>query len=861
MPDARRPRPKKAAPSPDPSPSTADDLRGRAEERLVEIPAASPAPEDPRDVVHELQVHQVELELQNEELRRTQLELDAERAKYLDLFELAPVGYLTLSDTGVIGDANLTAVLLLGAESRHLVGRPFSDFVLAADQDDYHLHRTLLARTGEPQSCELRLRRRDAEPFWALLEWQSQLAADGEPITSRVTLTDVNERKQAVEQLRISEERHRLIAENALDVIWTMSPVGAITYVSPSVETLRGFTVAEAMAQPLEETLTPESAAVSVGYFTYMLGEIAAGRRPEDFRGEEEYLHRDGSTVWCDVMAYPILSPDGALVELLGVSRDLRERKRFEIDLLRARDATAAANAELAEAQRLAHVGSWTWDLASDVITWSDEMFAILGVDAGGPAPPFADLARFTDPETFARAREAVSRTVETGELADFEMDIRRPDGVVRHVVARSQASPGSHGTIVGFRGSFADVTELREAQARLDQARRLEMVSRLAGGVAHDFNNLLVVINGYADFLAEGLPEDDPKRADAEAIRDAGGRAAALTAELLAFGRGQVLQPTVLDVRDAVAWVAPLLYSAIGGDVEIDIRHGEPGERIRVDRTRFEQVIVNLALNARDAMPGGGRLTIETGCVVIDAGDRRLRAPGEPGEYVRISVTDNGTGIAPDVLPRVFEPFFTTKEFGAGSGLGLASVEGIVAQSGGFITVESEVGTGTTFSVFLPRTLKEPTIAPPPHGRPAIDRRRPPQMGRETVLVVEDEPGVLAVTARGLRELGYTVLNAGDPTAAIAIAEGRQAPFDILLTDVVMPGMSGRELADRLIGLRPGLPVLFMSGYAPEKVFGEGLLDEGTPFLHKPFSREDLASRVRELLDRQVDRQAVEAG
>ena len=348
-----------------------------------------------------------------------------------------------------------------------------------------------------------------------------------------------------------------------------------------------------------------------------------------------------------------------------------------------------------------------------------------------------------------------------------------------------------------------------------------------------------------FADFLADGIPASDPLHDDAVSIREAGTRAADLTHQLLAFGRRQALRPTVVDAGDVVAGIAPILHSLMGDEVALVISRSGPIGRVRVDRAELEGAIVNLVLNARDAMPGGGSVAIEAADETVGANDPRLHPPAEPGEYVRISVTDTGTGIAPDVLPHVFEPFFTTKALGRGSGLGLSSVEGAVVQSGGFVGVESAAGIGSAFSIFLPRSAEDATPAQP--TRPGLVATGM----RATILLVEDEPGVRAVTARTLRGLGHTVIEASAPVVAIAIAEAGVTPFDLLLTDLMMPGMNGRDLADRLAAQRPGLPVIYMSGYPPETIVGDGLLDEGTPLLHKPFTREELAGRVQRALER----------
>ena len=386
--------------------------------------------------------------------------------------------------------------------------------------------------------------------------------------------------------------------------------------------------------------------------------------------------------------------------------------------------------------------------------------------------------------------------------------------------------------------------TELSAAQARADRAERAEMVGRLAGGIAHDFNNLLTVINGYADLLADATPASDPRHEDARAIHDAGRRAAALTRQLLAFGRRLAVERTLVAVDGVVLGLMPMLRSLVGDTVEIVPPAGGAVGVVFVDQSQLEQIIVNLVLNARDAMHGGGRVTIETVDVTVRAGDPTLPASVPPGDYLRLSVSDTGTGIDAKTLAHIFEPFFTTKPRGLGTGLGLSSVEGIVAQMQGFMTVDSEVGKGSTFAVFLPRAAEEaarPTPTPP--STVAVG-------GGESILLVDDEPDVRAVTARLLRGFGYGVVEAGSPAIAIAIVESGSTRIDMLVVDVVMPDMGGRELAARLAVLLPGLPTLFVSGRAPEWTHLDGFFDQRTNLMAKPFDADELGSRVRALLD-----------
>jgi hypothetical protein len=389
------------------------------------------------------------------------------------------------------------------------------------------------------------------------------------------------------------------------------------------------------------------------------------------------------------------------------------------------------------------------------------------------------------------------------------------------------------------------DVTEQRHLEGQLRQALKMEAVGRLAGGLAHDFNNLLTAITGYGDLVLGALPADDARRADVEEIRIAADRAAALTQQLLAFSRKQVLQPRVLDLNVIVRNAEKLLRRLIGEHIALETVLDPALGAVKADPTQLEQVIINLAVNARDAMPQGGRLLLETRNALLDTGYTSEHSMVQPGEYVQLAVSDTGLGMDEQTKARLFEPFFTTKEMGKGTGLGLSTVYGIVKQSGGYIWVYSELGRGTTFKVYLPQVEAAATVDLPATAPEAAPR------GSETVLLVEDEPALRAVARRVLQRQGYAVLEAAHGDAALALVATHQGPLDLLVTDVVMPGLSGRDLADRLTAARPDLRVLFVSGYSGEALAHHGILDPDLAYLEKPFSPDALAIKVREVLDR----------
>ena len=389
----------------------------------------------------------------------------------------------------------------------------------------------------------------------------------------------------------------------------------------------------------------------------------------------------------------------------------------------------------------------------------------------------------------------------------------------------------------------FDNITERKRLEAQLRQAQKMESVGRLAGGVAHDFNNLLTVILSGAALAKDGLSERDPARSDIREIEDAANRAAVLTRQLLAFARRQAAEPRALDLNAVTLAMDKMLRRLIGEDVELVTLLAEHLGAVWADPGHIEQVLVNLAVNARDAMPGGGKLTIETSNVTLDAESAARHVGMAPGEYVLLAVSDSGYGMAPEILEHIFEPFFTTKELGGGTGLGLSTCYGIVKQSGGWIWAYSEPGQGTTFKIYLPRIRAE-AEAFSPASSAAL------RGGTETVLLVEDNAQVRDIALRSLRERGYRVLQAANGGEALRAAENQSEPIALLLTDVVMPQMGGSELVERVRALRPQIKVLYTSGYTEHALVHREVLGPGIAFLPKPFDPAGLARKVREVLD-----------
>jgi PAS domain S-box-containing protein len=553
---------------------------------------------------------------------------------------------------------------------------------------------------------------------------------------------------------------------------------------------------------------------------------IAPHLRPQD---AQEFLRAVDA-------AYRQADEDRALLER-SLELTSQEMLRDLDELRRAKEALSQSQGFLEKAQELASLGGWASTLDDRAPqTWSKECFRIFGLEAGSPPSfeSYLNLVHPDDRESLLRARAAA---IGGGAPYSVEYRIKRADGATRWVRSRADVIRDTAGAALKLIGVIQDITDQRELEDRLRQSQKMEAVGRLAGGIAHDFNNVLTAIKGYSSFLKGAVEKDGGLYRDAEQIEKAADRAAALTHQLLAFSRKQVLKPVVLDVNQAVVGLEGMMRCLIREDIELVTRLKPGLGRINADPDQVAQVLTNLIVNGRDAMPNGGRLVVETDDVEAGAGPLGVAS-------VMISVADGGVGMGAEVLAHVFEPFFTTKAQGKGTGLGLSTVYGIVSQSGGHIAVESVPGQGTKFIIHFPRLEggAEPkaAVALPGAGR---------LQGSETVLVVEDDDIVRALIRRTLREQGYKVLAAIGGDDALRLFQAHSGAIDVVLTDIIMPGMNGRALAERLVSVKPELRVLYMSGYTDDVIARHGVLEPGTPFLQKPFAPRMLAEKLREIL------------
>src|SRR6266571_4899733 len=789
---------------------------------------------------------------------------------------------------GVTTYTSRTATRLLGYAAEEFVGRGGFDLLHPDDVERArHLFEELLAQPGVPLRAELRVRHKDGT--YRHLETVAVNRLDESAVGAIVVnYHDLTPRKRAE---RIQQATYR-ISQAALTAADLQALLRALHEIVNELMPAQNFYVA--LVDPERNWLT----------FPYFVDQYdrEAPERPLG-RGLTEYVMRTGRPLLAtpDVYEDLVRRGEAALIgapslDWVGVPLQIRDRTigvvavqtysegiRYgeeEKDILTFVSTQVAMAIERKRADTALHQaeeryrafitqsteGIWRFEFDeplpvdqpeaeqiehfyrhSYLAECNDAMAQMYGYASAQElsGTRLGDLLARSDPNNVEMLRAFLRSGYR---LADVESHERDRDGQPK-VFLNNLVGIVEDGLLKRAWGTQRDITDLKRLEDQLRQAQKMEAVGRLAGGVAHDFNNLLTAILGSVELLLRELEPASPLRQDAAEIKKAGERAAALTRQLLAYSRRQVLNPEVLDLNRVVADMDRMLRRLIGEDVDLVTRPAPDLDAVRADRGQIEQVLVNLVLNARDAMPQGGKLTIETANVELDPGYVETHEGARAGAYALLAVSDTGSGMDAETTAHLFEPFFTTKEVGKGTGLGLATVYGIVKQSEGYITAYSEPGHGTTFKIYLPRAAAPGAASPTPPAPPA-PQGKATAGGSETILVVEDEEAVRSLSRRALEASGYTVLAAADGPDAVRLLERYRGPIHLVLTDVIMPGMNGRELAQRLVQRRPGLRVLYMSGYPGDAIVHRGALEPGTAFLQKPFMPEDLARKVREVLD-----------
>ncbi len=717
----------------------------------------------------------------------------------------------------------------------------------------------LTMESSSPQADPNRFRTLELEAYskggdnlW--LEVNLTFNRDGEGNATEMLAVgrNITERRKIEQALAESEKRYRMIIENMNDAIWTMDFNFQYVYLSPAIEMLTGYTPEEIRHIPLEHQLTPESMAVvsQVILEEFEPGDPLRPRNPETSRVLElEVLRKDGNHLWQELTLSFNRDDQGNPFELLGVARDISERKKAQLIIEESEKRYRMIVENMNDV-------IWTIDPGLQFTYVSPSSTRLTGYTPEEARKTPLDQLLTPASFDYATRRLADELALEAGgkpfdldRAITLEIEAIHKEGHLLWMEITGTFNRDENGRISEILVRGKDITERKKAEEekerlekQLVQAQKLETVGRLAGGVAHDFNNMLSVILGYVDLVKLKLGQLHPIVPDIDEIEKAAVRSRDITTQLLAFSRKQIIAPKIVDLNDLVANSQKALLRLIGEDVRLTYHPGANLWSIKIDPSQVEQILMNLAINARDAMPAGGILTIATENITLDSFYCRQHIGATPGQYVRLSVSDNGTGMGKETLNHIFEPFFTTKETGKGTGLGLSTIYGIVNQNNGFVHVYSEPDHGTTFTVFLPRTEED-------KGIHASNEDETVLAGKGNILLVEDDAMVLKITRGMLESMGYSVMATESPLNALSVFEQHQTSIDLVITDVIMPSMSGKDLRDRLVEKQPDVRVLFMSGYTSDVIVHHGVLDSHVKFLQKPFTLRDLARKVREVL------------
>jgi two-component system cell cycle sensor histidine kinase/response regulator CckA len=831
--------------------------RRRRDGSLVEVQITCVPLVENREIVGSFAIYEDITE--RREAQRAQLQAEE---KLSQLFENAVEGIFRASVEGQLLSVNPALARMCGYSSPEemiLSIQDMSKDLYAEPQARVEFKRRMLER-GSVEGFEYQLRRKDGARIWVSENARVVRVSNGEVVAYEGTMEDITERKRSELERQVTFEMiHAVnVTDNLDDLLYLV------------YQALRKVLYAENCFVALYE---PSS---GMFHFPFFIDQFDEAPPPQQVgRSCTAYVYRTGRAMLIPQQAFDDLAAQGE-VELVGtpspswlgaplrtpaatigvlvVQHYENEAAYTERDL----EFLVSVGGQIALAIERKRAEEKIRESEARLRVLVEQLPAVLwtvGKDLRFTSALGAGLARLglkpnqivgvslmdyfeTNDQTFLPI--AAHRRATKGEAVTFHVEWKG-GSYTCHVEPLRTAE----GELQGAICMALDITDRKQLEEQLRQAQKMEAVGRLAGGIAHDFNNLLMVIQGYADLMTERLAEGDPLRRNAEQIQTASQRATSLTRQLLAFSRKQMLAPKVLNVQSVVVDMEKILRRLIGEDIQLETSSVADLGLIKADRSQIEQVIMNLAVNARDAMAEGGRLTIETANVELDKAAAHPPAVLSPGRYVMLAVTDNGCGMDAETQAHIFEPFFTTKEKGKGTGLGLATVYGIVKQSGGYVWVYSEPGRGTSFKVYLPRIEDEQTV----RGRDGKSEARELPRGSETVLLVEDEKGVRELAREYLELTGYTVIAAEDGHTALELAAMHVGPIQLLMTDVVMPGISGRELAGRVKTIRPEIKVLFMSGYTDQAVVRHGILDTDAALLQKPFTMAALAAKLREIL------------
>ena len=767
------------------------------------------------------------------ERKRSEEALRESEIKYKTLFEYSNDA-IFIGDEHVFIDCNRKAMEMLGCTKEQIIGHSFDRFMPDIQPDGRKTKEKILERAreainGHPQSYELQHRRYDGTLFYA--EVSLSAFHDRGKYYIHAIVRDITKSKRVQEELLLFKKA----IEGSSDAIGMADKQGNHFYQNKAFTNLLGYSAEELGVAGVAQCVYADQDVARDVFETIMNG--------GSWSGEVEDIAKDGNRLTVMLRADSIKDETGNTIGLLAINTDITARKKAE-DALRESEElyTRLVNTIPEVVVRTGLDGKILFINENAVQTSGYNRQELEG----------RNIFDFIPPEEHAKTIQNIKNMLEQGIHSPNEYHLITKDGISIPFDITSDVFRGKDGTPCGFVHVCRNISQRKQAelekehlQERLNQAQKMESVGRLAGGVAHDFNNMLSVILGHTELAMGDAESDQPLYAHLLEIRKAAERSADLTRQLLAFARKQTVSPRVIDMNRTVEGMLKMLQRLIGEDIHLSWQPCMNSWPVKVDPSQMDQILANLCVNARDAIAGVGKISIELENIHIDedfcAGHPYLITTGD---YILLAVSDDGHGMSREVQNRLFEPFFTTKDIGKGTGLGLSTVYGIVKQNKGFINVYSEPGQGTTFRIYLPRYLGEVEQA-------KIEQLQGSMIGgHETVLVVEDESSILDLCKIMLEQQGYEVLAASTPTEAIGLAGGHSGEIHLLITDMVMPGMNGRDLAKRFLSIYPAMKCLFMSGYTPNMIAHQGILDEGVYFIQKPFSRNDLTTKVREVLD-----------
>lgn len=751
------------------------------------------------------------------------------------IFFSMPEAVAVVDDRHRITWVNLAMESFLGLPRDAIIGKPCYSLLHKTEEPipDCLFRHVMESRSRGATEYEI-----PGENRWLKVTVDPMVGDGGRIVGAIHYVSDISSLKKAEKTASIQSERLYSLMNNIPGIVYRGLRDWSLVFIGAEVRRVTGYAAEDILSGAVKwrDLIHPDD----LGFVKEAFRESVRERRGI-LRIEYRVRRSDGSIRWLADRRQLIYDAEGNFSYVDGLLLEITDRKEYE-------EALRATNEKLQALIEACPLAIGALDTEGNVTMWNAAAERMTGwseAEAVGrrlPIVPDDKVGEF---------RALLARAVWGEMLSGVEVRRLKKDGSPMEISIWTSPMRDQRGEVTGVMAVLADITErkemenaLQKSEEQLRQSQKLEAIGRLAGGIAHDFNNLLTAIRGYSDLLLHRIDASSPFRRDVEEIQKAGERAAALTRQLLAFSRKQVLQPKVLDLNAVVGNLDRMLRRLIGEDLDL-VTVLKPGLwNVQVDPGQVEQVIMNIVVNARDAMPDGGKVTIETGNVALDDRYVRQHPVVKPGDYVLLAISDTGTGMDEETKNRLFEPFYTTKDKGKGTGLGLSTVYGIVKQSGGYIWVYSEIGKGASFKVYLPRYGGSPGEARPEESPVS------PSQGRETVLLVEDEAMVRLLVRNILEGNGYTVLEASDGEEAISIGGGHAAPIHLILTDVVMPKMCGREAAETLAPRLPGVKVLYMSGYTDEAIVRHGVLETGIPFLEKPFTPVSLLRKVRQVLD-----------